>query len=296
VTAFAGKTAFVTGGASGIGLAIGKSLAARGCKVVLADINREALDAAVSGTDGQVDGIVLDVRDREQWATARAHAEAKFGPVGVLVNNAGIMNEGSSTYGDRGLIDQSPDSFDRMIAINLVGVFNGIREFGPGMADRRDGHIVNTSSTQGVITSASVGAYCAAKFGVVAMSEALRQELARFDVGVSVLCPGVIETNLANSTNRLVGLPPIEMPTGYGMDAARVGEMVVEGMLANQLYIFTHGEYILPVAQRHAQMMAALADTPVSPTYNPAEPLPGTPEFADRRAKVQNPRMAETRR
>ncbi|MBU6267289.1 MAG: SDR family NAD(P)-dependent oxidoreductase [Sphingomonadales bacterium] len=293
--AIAGKTAFVTGGASGIGLAIGRSLAARGCRVALADIDRDALDAAVAGSAGDVIGLLLDVRDRQQWADARAAVEAAFGPVGILANNAGIMNEGNSTFGDRGLIDQSPESFDRMIDINLVGVFNGIRTFGPGMADRREGHIVNTSSTQGVITSASVGAYCAAKFGVVAMSESLRQELARFDVGVSVLCPGVIETNLANSTNRLVGLPAVALPKGFGMDAAHVGEMVVQGILADRLYIFTHGEYIVPVAQRHARMLAALAETPISPLFNPAEPIPGTPEFADKRARMQNPLMAEAR-
>lgn len=284
-----GKTAFITGGASGIGLALGKALAGRRCRVVLADIDGQSLAAAARDFPGEVETITLDVRDRARWSAARERTEARFGPVDILANNAGVMNEGGgSSFTDRGLIDQSPESFDRMIGINLTGVYNGIREFGPGMADRGAGHIVNTSSSQGVISCAGVGAYCASKFGVVGMSEALRQELARFGVGVSVLCPGVTQTNLATSTNRLVGLPPVEMPPGYGIDPAGVAEMVIAAILANRFYIFTHGEYIIPVAQRHARMQVALAETPISPIYNPKAPLPGTPEFADAMAAASS--------
>jgi len=204
---FEGKTAFVTGGASGIGLGIAKALSARGCRVILADIDTEALEITASTFPGEVETVALDVRDRDQWAAAREQVEARFGPVSILVNNAGIMNEGSANYKEYSLISQTPESFDRMIGINLVGVYNGIHTFGPGMAERGDGHIVNTSSSQGVVSCGGVGAYCAAKFGVVGMSEALRQELADLGVGVSVLCPGVVETNLPNSTNKLVGRP-----------------------------------------------------------------------------------------
>jgi short-subunit dehydrogenase len=176
-----------------------------------------------------------------------------------------------------------------MIAINLVGVFNGIHEFGPGMAERGDGHIVNTSSSQGLISCGGVGAYCAAKYGVVGMSEALQQELAHRGVGVSVLCPGVTQTNLPNSTNRRVGLPAVEMPEGFGMSTAIVGQQVVDAILANELYIVTHGEYVVPIAQRHARILAAAAKMPISPIYNPRVPLPGTPEFADFVAHGGNP-------
>lgn len=286
----AGKAAFVTGGASGIGLAIGKALSAKGARVVLADIDAEALKKAVAEFTGPVAAVPLDVRDRAQWAAAREAAEARFGPVGILVNNAGIMNEGSSAnYKEYSLISQSPESFDRMIGINLVGVYNGVHAFGCGMAERGEGHIVNTSSTQGVISCGGVGAYCAAKFGVVGMSEALRQEVAHLGIGVSVLCPGVTQTNLANSTNRLVGLPERPMPEGFGMPADIVGQQVVAAIEANELYIFTHGEYLMPLAQRAARILEAAGRVPISPIYNPHVPLPGTPEFADWVANGGNP-------
>jgi len=282
---FKGKTGFVTGGASGIGLGIAKALAARGCRMVLADIDTDALAKASGSFPGEHATVALDVRDRSQWAEAREQAEARFGPVSILVNNAGIMNEGSANYKEYSLISQTPESFDRMIGINLVGVYNGIHTFGPGMAERGDGHIVNTSSSQGVVSCGGVGAYCAAKFGVVGMSEALRQELADLGVGVSVLCPGVVETNLPNSTNKLVGRPAMDLPMGFGMSPAIVGEMVAAAIEANELYIFTHGEYAEPLAQRHARIRAAAEQVPISPIYNPDMPLPGTPEFAEWVAK-----------
>lgn len=286
----AGKVAFITGGASGIGFGIGKALAQHGARVMLSDIDPETLAKAASDFPGEVGTVVLDVRDREQWKAARAATEARFGPVSILVNNAGIMNEGSSAnYKQHSLITQSAESFDRMIAINLTGVFNGVHEFGPGMAERGDGHVVNTSSSQGLISCGGVGAYCAAKFGVVGMSEALQQELAWRGVGVSVLCPGVTQTNLPNSTARLVGLPEVEMPEGFGMSTAIVGQQVVDAILANELYIVTHGEYIVPIAQRHARIVAAAARMSISPIYNPHAPLPGTPEFADFVANGGNP-------
>lgn len=284
-----GKVSLITGGASGIGLALGKALAAKGCRVMLADINEDALRSVAQDIPGEVETVVLDVRDRGQWQAAREQVEATFGPVSILANNAGVMNEGAGSFSGRGLIDQSPESFDRMIGINLTGVYNGIHTFGPGMAERRCGHIVNTASTQGVISCAGVGSYCASKFGVVGLSESLRYELERFDVGVSVLCPGVVQTGLATNTNRLVGLPPVEMPLGYGVDPAGVAEQVIAAIEADRFYIFTHGEYLIPAAQRHARIQAALAETPVSAIYDPGSPLPGTPEFAAMRVAQTKP-------
>jgi NAD(P)-dependent dehydrogenase (short-subunit alcohol dehydrogenase family) len=271
---FSEKTAFVTGGASGIGLAIGRALGKRGAHVVLADVDADALEAAARDFPGEVEAIRLDVRDRANWAEARARTESRFGPVSILANVAGIVAEIG-----KDLLDQSPDSFDRTIAINLTGMYNGVLTFGPGMRERGEGHIVNTSSTQGVITSAGVAAYCASKFGVVALSESLRDELARSGVGVSVLCPGVVATRLAANADKHAGAAPRDLPD-FGMDAATVAEMTIQAILDNKLYVFTHGEYLEPVTQRYERMRAALAETPISPIYDPSMPVPGTPEFA----------------
>jgi NAD(P)-dependent dehydrogenase (short-subunit alcohol dehydrogenase family) len=269
------KTAFVTGGASGIGLAIGRALGAQGARVVLADIDTDALDRAARDFLGEVEAVRLDVCDRANWAEARARTESRFGPVSVLVNNAGIVAEIG-----KGLLDQRPESFDRTIAINLTGMYNGVLTFGPGMRDRREGHIVNTSSTQGLITSAGVAAYCASKFGVVAMSESLRDELAPSGVGVSVLCPGVVATRLAANSDKLSGAAPRDLPE-FGMDPASVADLTLKAILDNKLYIFTHGEYLAPVTRRYERMREAFAETPISPIYDPSMPLPGTPEFAE---------------
>ena len=281
-----GKTAFITGGASGIGLASAQALAQRGMRVVLADIDAARLDQVAGTFPGEVEPVRLDVRDREAWQAAREQAERRFGPVSVLMNNAGIINDSGDAVEKRGLVDQTPESWDRIIAINLTGVYNGVHAFGPGMRDRGEGHIVNTSSTQGVITARGVASYCASKFGVVALSEALRYELADNGVGVSVLCPGVIATRLSASSRLVAGQTPREFPTDYGIKADVVGEMVVNGILRNDLYIFTHGEYAKPVADRHQRIMDALERTPISAFFDPARPIPGTPEFFQTKAET----------
>ena len=265
------------------------ALAEHGLRVVLSDINDEALAAAASDFPGPVATVVLDVRDRAQWASARMAAEAAFGPIDVLVNNAGIMNEGTSAnFMVHGLINQSPESFDRMIGINLVGVYNGIHEFGPGMAERRQGHIVNTSSTQGIISCGGVAAYCAASSAWVGMSEALRQELEQS----RRRCLGALprrSTDQSGEQHQPAGWP------AAGRDARGLRHVsgdcrpaVVDAIKANELYIITHGEYIVPLAQRHARILAAAEKMPISPIYNPHAPLPGTPEFAAMKAVASN--------
>lgn len=274
-----GGTAFVTGGASGIGLAVARALAAAGMRVAIADVDATRVDRIAGEFPGEVEPIVLDVRDRHGWAAARDRVEARFGPVSVLMNNAGIINDSGAPIERRGLVDQSPESWDRMIDINLTGVWNGIHAFGPGMRDRGVGHIVNTASTQGVITARGVGSYCASKFGVVALSECLRDELAGHGVGVSVLCPGVVATRLSESSRLLAGETPREVPIDYGIRADLVAAMVLAAIRANRLYVFTHGEYAGPVAERHARVMAGFEGVPVSDFFDPSRPLPGTPEF-----------------
>ena len=249
------KHAFISGGASGIGLGIADALAARGLKVTIADINEDALAKVLEERGPAVRGAVLDTRDRQGWATAKADAEAAFGPVDVLVNNAGIAPNG------REFADMDPDSFDRILAINLVGIVNGVFAFGADMRERGAGHIVNTSSQAGLATSVpGVGAYSVAKFGVTALSEQLRREMAPHGVGVSLLCPGYVQTNLAANTAWIGGdrreyagtaMPPSDITP------ADIGAMVVRGIEQDEPYILTHKGVWKSMEPRLAALKAA---------------------------------------
>lgn len=239
--------AFVTGGASGIGLGIADALASHGIPVTIADIDEATLETIFASRSGQFRGQILDTRDRNQWLTAKAEAEAAFGPVDILVNNAGIGPDG------RDFADMEPESFDRIIGINLTGMFNGVSTFAADMRARGTGHIVNTSSIAGLAPSIpGVGAYTVSKFGVVAMSEGLRIELESHGVGVSVLCPGLVATNLPQTTLKLGGeLRDIRGSMGdSGVSTADVGEAVVRGITENMPYIITHPNQWPAVEQR----------------------------------------------
>lgn len=254
----AAKHAFITGGASGIGLGIAEALLSRGIDVTIADINREALEAVVARGNGRLRGQFLDTRNRQGWTTAKNEAETAFGPVDILCNNAGIAPDG------RNFADMDPESFDRIIGINLIGVFNGVSTFAADMRGRGKGHIVNTSSLAAMTFAyPGTGAYSAAKFGVLGLSECLRIELAPHGVGVSALCPGLADTNLAQSTVKLGGqvreapstsanfvssLPKVgEMVL---MSPVEIGKLVVEGIAQNLPYIITHPKGLDSVEKR----------------------------------------------
>jgi NAD(P)-dependent dehydrogenase (short-subunit alcohol dehydrogenase family) len=242
------RHAFITGGASGIGLAIADSLARRGVSITMADIDPDAVAHALGTRREKFRGVALDVRDRAGWAAAKREAEAAFGPVDILVNNAGIAPDG------RMLADMDPASFDLIVGINLTGVFNGISAFGKDMRAHGHGHIVNTASMAGLSAIApTIGGYTTSKYGVVGLSEILRLEMAPHGIGVSVLCPGLVATNLRDSTIKAGGRvsdPNSPMMEG-GMNPAKVGEIVANGIAANQLYIITHPERWRDVEARH---------------------------------------------
>jgi NAD(P)-dependent dehydrogenase (short-subunit alcohol dehydrogenase family) len=255
------RHAFITGGASGIGLAIADALARRGIPITIADVDQEGLDSVIAERQGKPRGQCLDVRDRRGWAAAKAEAEAALGPVDILVNNAGIGPDG------RELADAAPESFDRILGINLVGVFNGVSAFASDMRARQKGHIVNTGSMSGLSSQRApgIGGYTVSKFGVVALTEVLRDEMAPYEVGVSALCPGLVASNLRRTTRRLSeGVPassagrrrtsPVRKA---GMDAADVGEMTVEGIAKNQAYIITHRDGWPDVEARMRALEAA---------------------------------------
>ncbi|WP_242124112.1 SDR family oxidoreductase [Sphingobium sp. Sx8-8] len=253
--------ALVTGGAGGIGLAVARSLAGAGVRVALADIDAPTVRSAAAELGDGAIAIPLDVRDRNAWDAARAMAEARFGPVDILVNNAGIGPDGYR------LDETTPESFDRIVAINLTGMFNGIHCFVPGMRARGRGHVVNTASMAGLTAMPRLGGYTATKFAVVGLSEVLRAELAPDGVGVSVLCPGLVKTRLGETSHALGSdrSPDLPLsPSVEGMDAGRVGDAVLAAIRADRPLIITHGEHRRMVEKRMERVLAAFDDVPDS--------------------------------
>lgn len=264
-----GKTAFVTGAASGIGLGIATALAQAGVKVMLCDIEAAALDKAVAGlkaTNADVDSVVADVSLKAELKNAADAAIARFGEVHILVNNAGVGGGGS--YGR-----WSDAGWRWTLDVNLWAVIWGVEIFGP-LIERhgQGGQIVSTASIAGLISD-SGNAYNVSKYGVVALSEGLRRELAGRNIGVSVLCPGLVRTRIMESDRNLperfgvhqrTPMPP-EIEAGInamreriagGVDPAYVGELVREGIENDWPYIFTDAEFEPFVEARFANIKA----------------------------------------
>jgi NAD(P)-dependent dehydrogenase (short-subunit alcohol dehydrogenase family) len=262
VDALAGKVAFVTGAAGGIGLGIARACVDSGMKVVIADIDATMLEDAAEDlrrrADATVMAVVLDVTDRARWAEVARQVAAEMGPVQLLVNNAGVSTLGVPFE------EVTPELWDRVVAINLTGVFNGMHAFVETMRGAGGGHIVNTSSMGGFFAGARLAPYAATKSAVVALSEALRHEFADSGIGVSVLCPGSVRTRLWRTSRAMRGLPDRETPppelTGgsadpSGMDPDEVGRRVLAGVRANDLYIFTHTRYREGMEDRHRRLL-----------------------------------------
>lgn len=254
----AGKTAFVTGAASGIGLGIATALAQAGVKVMLCDIEEKALSAALEQlkrTNADVDGVVADVSLKGELEAAAKKTIERYGKVHILVNNAGVG--GGGPYGM-----WSEASWDWTLGVNLRSVIWGVEIFGPLIEKHGEGgHIVSTASIAGLISGNS-GAYNVTKYGVVALSEGLRIELAPRGIGVSVLCPAFVRTQIVDSRRNvperfagtLGATPPTSGPMATaikmirerveaGVDPDYVGELVREGVENNWPYIFTDTEF-----------------------------------------------------
>jgi len=258
----AGKVALVTGGASGIGLGMASAFAAAGMTLVLADIDEGQLATAAEGLRAGGARVItarLDVRDRAAWAELVARIDAELGGVWLLCNNAGV-----SAF-DK-LAEMPAQAWDWLLGINLGGVFNGVHAVVPGMIARGTGHVVNTGSLGGlaVVPGTPIGAYYVAKAGVIALSEKLREEVADHGVGVSVLCPGPVESRLqATSAGTRPGSPDEREPNDYrageqGVLSARaVGDLVVRGVLENSPYILPHPQARPMVERRFAALLAA---------------------------------------
>jgi NAD(P)-dependent dehydrogenase (short-subunit alcohol dehydrogenase family) len=252
-----GKTAFVTGAASGIGLGIATALAQAGVKVMLCDIEDAALAKAVEGlkqTNADVEGIKADVSLKAELKAAAEAVVSRYGKVHILVNNAGVGAGGH--YGA-----WTDAAWDWTLGVNLMATVWGIEIFGPLLEQHGGGgHIVSTASIAGLISHDS-GSYNVTKYGVVALSEGLRGELAPRGIGVSVLCPGFIRTKIVDclrnlpqrferpADDKLAALQPsdfvkmIRDRVSNGIDPSYVGELVREGIENDWPYIFTDSEF-----------------------------------------------------
>ena len=251
-----GRTALVTGAGSGIGLGIARALVNAGASVVMADWNRESVELASAGLGPSTRAFAFDVRDRTAWEAAREFTQSSFGPVEILVNNAGVGPDFSE------MVDVPVEHFERLMGILVTGVFNGVQTFGPGMRERRDGHIVNTSSLCGLYAAARMGAYAIAKYGVVGLSEVLELEMSAYGVGVSVLCPGSVRTNLEHGQQPAAVRASIKSAApDRPIDPDVVGAIVVDAIRANDLYIITHAEFAPSVARRDGRVLDAFART-----------------------------------
>jgi NAD(P)-dependent dehydrogenase (short-subunit alcohol dehydrogenase family) len=272
-----GKVAFITGGASGIGLGTAKECLAAGMRVVIADVHRDSLEAARAelAVDGaSLHAIRLDVADREAMARAADETVSVFGKVHLLFNNAGVGLLGP-------IKDASYDDWDWMLAVNLHGVFNGVRSFLPHLRRHGEGaHIVSTASMGGLMVTSQGGVYSTAKFGVVAMMQCLREDLAAEDIGVSVLCPAAVNTNIfehdrlrpAEFADSGFDLPPqakaaaltgLKAMLARGMDPRQVGRIVLDGVRRNAFYLFTHN-IAQVIRQRRDALLASLPDEPIN--------------------------------
>ena len=261
----AGKTAFVTGAASGIGLGIATALAQAGAKVMLCDFEEAALSAAVAElkkTNVDVDSVRADVSLKTELQAAAEATTARYGNVHILVNNAGVG--GGGPYG----VWTDP-GWNWTLGVNLMAVIWGIEIFGPLIEKHGEGgHIVSTASIAGLISGGS-NSYNVSKYGVVALSEGLRIELAPRGIGVSVLCPGFVRTQILNSRRNLperfagafrgqptdpLAYAALRERVAHGIDPAYVGELVREGIENDWPYIFTDTEFEPIVEMRFARI------------------------------------------
>jgi NAD(P)-dependent dehydrogenase (short-subunit alcohol dehydrogenase family) len=268
----AGKTAFVTGGASGIGLALGRAFAEAGMQVMLADIETEALAAAAKSLHNfgpDVRGVTCDVSDPGSVERAAAASYEAFGNVHVVCNNAGVA-------GGSGVDDISLDDWRWVLDVNLMGVLHGVHTFLPHIrAHGEGGHFVNTASMAGMVSGLGFGPYSASKFAVVTMSEGLAMHLQPLGIGVSVLCPGWVRTRINESgRNRSERYGPERTPQPgtwgseiaahvaermqTGLDPSDVAARVLSAIRTDELYVFTHPEMRVAAEERFAAILAAM--------------------------------------
>ena len=277
---FKGKTAFITGGGSGIGLGIAKVFAAKaGMNVVLADLRKEALDEAIAWFKERglpAHPIQLDVTDREAYKKAADEAETKFGKIHILINNAGVGQQGK-------LQDATYKDWDFGMGVNVGGVINGLVTVLPRILKHgEEGHVVSTSSTNGLFSVGGLGIYTVSKYAVSAMMEVLYMDLKGTNVSASVFFPGPVDTNLRVTTittrplkyknenepeapppppQRPADAPKID-PERIVKDPIEVGYRILRGIKRKDIFIMSHPVYGEGVVTRYKALMRSIPDEP----------------------------------
>jgi NAD(P)-dependent dehydrogenase (short-subunit alcohol dehydrogenase family) len=272
---FAGRTAFVTGGANGIGLGLVRALLAEGCNVAVADIRQESIDAALESLPGQkVIGIRVDVSARNDLARAADEVEARFGTVTLLFNNAGINLFQT-------IEDSSYDDWDWVMGVNLHGPINGVMTFVPRMIRAgHGGYVVNTASMAAFLAAGVPGIYNTTKFAVRGLSESLRASLAPRGIGVSVLCPGLVKSYIYASNDirpadLKAGAKPVDTANvkrlaeihEFGMEPDVIASRTLEAMRENRFHIFSHPEFKDELRELFDEVLQDFRDYPVDPGF-----------------------------
>jgi NAD(P)-dependent dehydrogenase (short-subunit alcohol dehydrogenase family) len=261
---FAGKVAVVTGAASGVGLGLSRTFVRAGMSVAMLDIRDNKLKTAAEQVrplgQGRVITIEADVSKHDSVEQAAQKVEREFGKIHVVCNNAGVVVRGTPME----KIDDA--TWNWLLGVNLYGVIHGIQCFVPRIrAHGEGGHIVNTASMAGLqVGDRQTGAYAASKFAVVALSDALARDLRGTNIGVSVLTPAAVNTEIYTSSaehrGNLGGPNPFaQTPSDIagGLDPDDVGRRVLDGIRAGQFYLITHPETRAWLEKRHAGIMAA---------------------------------------
>jgi NAD(P)-dependent dehydrogenase (short-subunit alcohol dehydrogenase family) len=278
---FAGKTAIISGGAGGIGFALAEEFGQLGMNIVIADIDQAQLAEAkqkLQDANVQVLACPLDVTNYQQWEDTVAAAEAKFGDIHMLVNNAGVG-------GVPGSIEETKlETWKWVMDVNVMGVVNGTQAVGPSMKRHgQGGWIINVASMAGMNGVPYSGAYAASKAAVVSMSESWAAELKKYKIAVSALCPAFVQTRIHESLRNLQpeykevkeqgsnrkqsanGVNKAKDLVESGIPTSVLAKRVVEALQSGQAYIFTHPNFRAPIAYRSSLLDAAFADAENSP-------------------------------
>jgi NAD(P)-dependent dehydrogenase (short-subunit alcohol dehydrogenase family) len=269
------RVAFITGGGSGIGFGIARCAAEAGMKVAIADVRADHLEqglAKLRAAGADAHGMLVDVADAAAVERAAEETIQVFGKVHLVCNNAGV-----SIFGPMDVATQ--EDWRWIMGVNVDGVINGIQAFMPRLkAHGEGGHIVNTASMAGLLVGPGMGLYSASKFAVIGLTTSLRFDLAPHGIGVSVLCPGFVRSNIHEAVK---SRPKSLAATGYpvteeemkrldgvlsvGMDPVEVGAHVIAGVRENRQYIFPHAEFRDELRAVADEILAALPDRDPDP-------------------------------